>query len=66
MTLALGGAGGVALGIGSFALSVWLYLDGQDPDDLRVDIPADFGGIGIQPDVVVTPTGSYAGIRGTF
>lgn len=64
--IALGGAGGVALGVGAFALSVWLYLDGQDPDDLRVDIPADFGGVRIQPDLVVTPTGSYAGIRGSF
>ena len=64
--IALGGAGGVALGLGSFALSVWLYLDGQDPDDLRVEIPADFGAVQMRPDIVVTPTGSYAGIRGTF
>jgi len=64
--IALGGAGGVALGVGSFALSVWLYLDGQNPDDLRVDVPTDLGRLRIAPDVVVTPQGAYAGIRGAF
>lgn len=64
--VALGGAGGLALGLGSFALSVWLYLEGEDPDALRVEVPGDLATIRWRPDVVATPEGAFAGLRGTF
>jgi PEGA domain len=62
----LGGVGGLLLGGGSFALSVYLYLNSNDPDDIRVEVPTDLGAVTFQPDVMVTADGAYGGIRGTF
>ncbi|MCA9624309.1 MAG: PEGA domain-containing protein [Myxococcales bacterium] len=64
--LAIGGAGGLALGLGSFALSVYLFLNSDDPDALEVKVPTETGGVTLRPDVSVSPWGSHVGLAGTF
>jgi hypothetical protein len=61
-----GGAVGLALGVAAFSISVYLFTESRDPDELRVELPPELGSVQFAPDLLVTANAAMFGLRGRF
>jgi hypothetical protein len=61
-----GGAVGLALGITAFSFSVYLFTEGRDPDEIRIELPPELASIRVGPRAAIGENGAVFGLSGSF